>query len=176
MKQATKIKSAAADWPIPTNRDEADRFIYRIGCAMRGRAGIQADLDAELADLKARYEKRVAPFNEAIEQRTKGLQTWCEANRAELLDGDSKTVKFGNGEVAWRMRPASVNLRGVEKVIEWCRAHRLSRFLRIKTEINKEAMLADPVKATGIPGVSIASAGEDFIVTPLSAELEEVAL
>ena len=104
------------------------------------------------------------------------MQTWCEANRKELLDGDSKTVKFGNGEVAWRNRPPSVTLRGVEAIIEWCKRHRgFLSFLRIKAEVNKDAMLANPKMAAKIPGVKIVSGIEDFIVTPLSAALEKVA-
>ena len=174
-KNQSKGKVRTANYAVPRDRDEADLFIYRIGVKTRARAAMQSELDYMLAELKRRFEENAQPMTVEIDELTEGLQVWCEANRKELLDGDSKTVKFGNGEVCWRNRPASVTLRGVEKIIEWCRSHRLSRFIRIKREINKEAMLASPKKAEEIPGVTIASAGEDFIVTPLSAELEEVA-
>ncbi len=177
MAKQTKIKTAAANYAIPRDREEADKFIFEIFAATRRRAVIQTALDAELADLKARYEDAAAPLNSSIDLLTKGLQTWCEANRRALLQGNLKTVKFGNGYVSWRMRPASVTLRGIEKIIKWCRAQRgrFARFLRFKIEVNKEAMLAEPDEASKIPGVTIASGGEDFIVTPLESKLDEVA-
>ncbi|MGA9722689.1 MAG: host-nuclease inhibitor Gam family protein [Candidatus Binatus sp.] len=176
-KQQSKVKTAAAVYPIPGTRDEADRFIFMIGEERRIRAVLQAELDFMLAELKQRFEENAAPHLATEEDLTQGLQDWCEANRNELLDGDSKTAKFGNGEVAWRNRPASVTLRGIEKIIAAIKRRPSVRtlFLRIKTEVNKESMLDHPKLAQKIPGVTIASAGEDFIVTPLSAELEQVA-
>ncbi len=173
MKQSTKIRTAAANFAIPRDRDEADEFIFKIGEAIRDRAIVQNACDETIAAAKAQFEEKGAPMTAAIERLTKGLQTWCEVNRAELLaDGGGKTVKFGNGEVAWRARPASVTLRNIEKIIEWCRA-RGSQFLRVRTEVSKEAMLACPDEAKKVPGVTIASAGEDFIVTPLAEPLKE---
>lgn len=171
----SKRKASAADFASPRDRDEADEFIYKIGEAIRDRGLIQAALDDHVAAAKAAYEKRAEPINAAIERLTGGLQAWCEDNRAELLADGGRTVKFGNGEVAWRARPASVTIRGVEKVIEWCLSHRWTVFLRFKTEIDKEAMRAHADAAKKIPGVKIASAGEDFIVTPLESKLEDIA-
>jgi phage host-nuclease inhibitor protein Gam len=173
----SKVKMAAANYPIPRDREEADDFIRQIGGLMRDRALIQTALDDNLAALKAEYEKKAEPLALQTIGMMKGLQTWCEANRAELRDGgDSKTVKFGNGEVAWRLRPRKVNLRGIEEILKYLEGHAgLHHFIRITKEINKEAMLDDPAAATGVPGVSIASAGEDFIITPINAPLQEVA-
>jgi phage host-nuclease inhibitor protein Gam len=175
VKAKNKIKNAAANYPIPRDRDEADEFIFRIGGLMRDRALIQGALDGNLAALKAEYEDKALPINFALAQQIKGLQTWCETNRAELLDGDSKTAKFGNGEVSWRKRPAKVTLRGIEEILAYLAEHELDRFVRVSKEVNKEAMLDDAVEAAKVPGVSIGSAGEDFIVTPLEAPLEKVA-
>jgi phage host-nuclease inhibitor protein Gam len=164
MKKATKIKT----------REEADEFIYKIGEASRDRQLAETAMNEDIAKIKAEYEAKAGPAAVSISKLTWGLQTWCEAHRKELLDGDSKTVKFGNGEVSWRNRPASVSLRGVEKIIEWLRAHKRRRFLRIKYEVNKEAMLAHPRAARKVPGVKIESAGEDFIVAPFESQLEPV--
>jgi phage host-nuclease inhibitor protein Gam len=174
-KQQSKIKTAAANYPIPRDRDEADEFLRRIGGLMRDRSLIQTALDANLAALKAEYEKKALPIAVETTGLMKGLQTWCEANRAELLHDGGKTVKFGNGEVAWRNRPASVTLRGVEAIIAYCKEKLGWLFLRVTIEVSKEMMLMNQEEARKIPGVTIASAGEDFIITPLSAELQEVA-
>ncbi len=47
----------------------------------------------------------------------------------------------------------------MKTVIEACKSLGLTAFLRIKEEVNKEAMLADPDKARTIAGVTIKSGG-----------------
>jgi phage host-nuclease inhibitor protein Gam len=46
--------------------------------------------------------------------------------------------------------------------------------VRVKEEINKEAILAEPDLAAKIPGISITQ-GEDFVIVPFETELEEIA-
>ena len=54
------------------------------------------------------------------------------------------------------------------------RKARLSRFIRTKYEVNKDAVLADPKAIEGIQGISLRQ-GEDFVVEPWDTKLEEVA-
>ena len=170
-----KLKAPALTIGAPHDRDEADKLIFELGKEHRERAALEIKMNGALALIKDDYETQAAPINQKISALMAALQTYCEANRAELCPGKLKTVKFGNGEVSWRFRPPKVTLRGVKKIIEWCRAHRRNRFLRVTTEVNKAAMLAHPESANGIPGVKIGSAGEDFVVKPFESELEEVA-
>jgi phage host-nuclease inhibitor protein Gam len=170
-----KIKTPAGDYEIPQNREEADEFIYKIGEATRDRQLAETAMNEDIARIKAEYEAKAGPAAVAIAKLTWGLQTWCEAYRQDLLKGDSKTVKFGNGKVSWRARPPKVTLRGIKKILAWLEKHKLDRFVRIIREVNKEAMLSDPAAAAKIPGVKIGSAGEDFIVAPFESQLEAVA-
>jgi len=55
----------------------------------------------------------------------------------------------------------------VEAIIEGCKVAGLEKFIRVKEEINKDAMLAEPDQAMKVPGVTIKSGGEDFIIEPL---------
>ena len=48
----------------------------------------------------------------------------------------------------------------------------LGRFVRVKNEPNKEAMLNEPDAVRGIAGISIVSGLEDFIVTPFEQQAE----
>ena len=48
----------------------------------------------------------------------------------------------------------------------------LGRFVRVKNEPNKEAMLNEPDAVRGIAGISIVSGVEDFIVVPFEAQAE----
>jgi phage host-nuclease inhibitor protein Gam len=63
-------------------------------------------------------------------------------------------------------------VRGAEAVLDALRRAGLSRFIRTKDEVNKEAILNEPEAVARIPGISI-SQGEDFVVTPFEAELAE---
>ena len=74
----------------------------------------------------------------------------------------------------WRMRPPRVAIRAVDNVLETLKRLGLSRFIRVKEEPNKEAMLAEPEAVAGLAGVKIEQ-GEDFVIVPFETELEEVA-
>jgi len=172
----TRLKTAAATFPVPQSVDEANDFIARLGLAQRERTRIEAAMNDELAAVKGRFEAEAKPFKEEAEALIRGLHTFAEANRASLTrEGKVKFHRFAAGEVAWRTRPPKVTVRGADVVIESLRRLGLNRFIRTKEEVNRDAMLAEPEVAATVAGVSIGSAGEDFIVKPFATELEEVA-
>ena len=175
MAATAKTKLKAPDFPVPQTHDSANEFIALIGEAQRERARIEADLNERIATAKAEAEAAAGPHKDTIERLSKGLQVYCEAHRAELLTSGTKTYAFGAGEVSWRKRPPKVIARGIEKAIAVIKARGLSRFLRVKEELDKEALLKEPETAIRIPGISIGSEGEDFIIKPLATQLEEVA-
>lgn len=169
---AKKTKTLGVNLPVPQSRDDAAESLRQIGEAGRQIARIEADMNDELARLKERAEAAAAPLREQVTARTEGLKIWAEANRDGLTNGGkTKTADLGTGKLSWRLRPAAVRVSGVDRVIEAIRKLGFSQFLREKTEINKEAMLADADKARLIAGVSIGSEGEDFIVEPFEAEI-----
>ncbi len=175
-KRPTRTKSTAAKHPIPQTADETNAMIARIGAAQRERDLIQAAMNEKLEAVKAEFDTQAAPLKAEIETLSKGIQTWCEAHRDELTTlGRVKFHRFGAGEISWRTRPPKVSIRGMAAVIENLKRLSLERFLRVKVEINKDAMLAEPDIATTITGVTIGSAGEEFIIKPNETELEEVA-
>ncbi len=167
-----KAKTFGANLPVPQSREEAASVVTAIGELNRKLARLQADMNDELAAVKERFEKEAEPHREALAGKTEGLKMWAEANRAALTAGDkTKTVDLGTGLIKWRLRPPMVRIAKTADVIERIKTLGLSRFLRVKEEVDKEAMLAEADVARTIAGVSIGSAGEDFIVEPFEAEL-----
>lgn len=175
MKKSARVKAEAAKYMIPQSREDATEMVAAIGRKQRERDRVQAAMNDEMAIVKQRFEEIAKPLADDIKALSAGVQVWCEANRTELTNGGK--VKFANlasGEIKWRTRPPRVSLRGVENIIDTCKKLGLTRFIRVKEEINKEALLAEADVAANIPGVSIVQA-EDFVIVPFETELEEVA-
>lgn len=169
-----RLKCAAVAHWVPTDRDQVAEAIAEIGRCQRERDIVRTAMNTELSALKEQFEAQAKPHSDRISELSRGIQLWCEAHR-DALTGEtrSKTVRLATGEIKWRMRPPSVNVRGVADVLKALVARGLRRFVRTKEEIDKEAILGEPEAVIGIPGLSI-SQREDFVIVPFSTELEEV--
>lgn len=169
---AKKTKTLGVNLPVPQSREAAAQALHEIGLAHREVARLEADLNDAISTLKADAEQAAQPLRDKAQALTDGLKTWAEANRDAITQGGRvKFAELGTGKISWRLRPPAVRITGVEKVIEAIRTLGLNGFLRVKTEINKDALAADPDKARLIAGVTIASAGEDFVVEPFETEI-----
>ncbi len=166
---AAKAKSKSkAIARVPQSRHDAVWAVGRIGTLRRLIAQQQATAEESIRIAGELLEQNTADLITELAEHERGVQTWCEANRNSLTnDGKVKFHDFGTGQVKWRMRPASVSMRGVEAIIAACKKLGFKKFIRTKEEVNKEAMLAEPDKARLVTGVTIKSAGEDFEIAPL---------
>jgi len=172
-KANTRLKVEAAD-AVPQSLEDVNAAIAEIGHCQRTRDVIQAAMNEDLAKRRSTFETEAKPYADRIAELTRGVATYCEAHRDELTKGGkTKTARLATGEVSWRMRPPSVVMRGAQAVIETLKKLKLDRFLRVKIELDKEAVLAEPEAVDGIKGLSI-SQKEDFVIKPDSTELEEV--
>lgn len=174
----TRIKAPASRVPVPQTRDEAADYVRRIGELRREFVRREADMNDSLARVKQAVSDAAAPLQEEEKALAAALQTWCEANRTALTNGNKvKFADLGSGLVKWALRAASV--KGVPKnpapVIERIKALGLLQFIRTKEEVDKEAMRADPENARRVAGISIGSEGEDFVVEPFETALERAA-
>lgn len=165
---------AAVAVRVPQSREEATAMLAEYGKVMRDIEHLETDLNQELADTKQKYVEKTQPLQAAANDLFKGLQTYCDANRATLTGGDkSKTVDLGTGKVSWRHNPAKVSFRGkVDDIIARIKdaGAEFAGFLRETVEVDKVAMLRNPNLAKKIDGVKIASAGETFTVEPFADE------
>lgn len=174
MTAARRLKLAALPHPVPQTQDEAVAAIAEIGVHQRERTRIETEMNDELAKIREVWEKKAAPHAEAIKALQQGVQIWCEAHRGRLTqNGKVKYAHLASGEVKWRMTPPKVVIRGVDVVLDALRAAGLSRFIRAKEEVNKDAILAEPEAVAEIKGISMTQ-GEEFIVIPFETQLESV--
>lgn len=174
MAKTERVKKAVPDIVVPTNSYEAATFLEKLGAHQRERERIKADMNDEMSEIKRRYEEQALPHGEAIVSLLDGLHIYAEKNKDTLLQGKMKSVKLTSGEIGWRTGTPKVGIKGAEAVIERLKAMCLPQFLRVKTEVNKEQMLAEPELAATVPGVTITQV-ETFWAKPSETELEEVA-
>ncbi len=166
-----KRKKKALDVPVPQSMTDAAKQLAKIGDLRRAIDHLELDADEKIARIGEKVAEALEPKKDDLTALEEGLQTFCEANRDALTNsGKTKTGKFPTGTVLWRKSPKKVNPRGIPEIIERLKKAGLKRFVRIKEELNKEAMLEEPDVATAIEGISIGGGTEDFIIEP--AELE----
>lgn len=152
-------------------KEQTMEAIRTLGDTQRELTRIETEMNDAIAEITSARKTEIEALKNRIETLISGIQTWCEANRAELCKGGAKTANLITGEVSWRQRPPSVSIRAAEKVLETLKALKLNRFIRTKEEPNKDAMLADPKSVSGIAGVKIVTGLEDFAVTPFEQEI-----
>lgn len=172
MAKTKRQKTAATAVPVPQSRAEAEAALAEIGERRRELTLIGAVMNDEIARIKEIREKEAEPHRRRIEALTEGLETWAAAHRDELTRGGrTKTVALGTGRIKWRVTPPRAVIRGVTRVIVALKAAGLTRFLRIKEDIDREALLAEPDAVAGIKGITIEQR-EEFVVEPFGAKLE----
>lgn len=168
----TRLKAPAIAVPVPADREACATAIRELGDQTRDLARLEAEMNDAIAEITGRYETPSTSLKNTIQALQTGIQAWCEAHRAELTDGGKqKTGHFVTGHVQWRQRPPSVAVRGIEAVLAWLKANGLGRFVRTREEIDKNALLNEPTIIPTVPGLSLKTGVEDFVIVPFEQEL-----
>jgi phage host-nuclease inhibitor protein Gam len=191
---AAKAKTKMPALDVPQSDGAADDLLKTYGGHMNALARLQATMNDGLAKVKAEFEAEARPIIVEMTTIEAQLTAFGAAHRDRLTEGGkSKTITLPAGTMSWRAKPASVqfdkglkardiihNIR--ERMETWAKSKKsevailaahAQEFIRIKVEVDKDAMLKHEDIATKIPGVTIGSLGEDFILTPFGAELAE---
>lgn len=170
-KKPTRIKTNTFAVRYQT-RDEVEIAIKDIGDLNRELNRLAIEQNDRLAAITEVYAPLMNAIKEQLAPKQEAVQAWCESNRDELTqNGKTKTANFNTGDVQWRQRPPSVAIRGADSVIESLHTLGLERFIRVKEEPNKEAMLNEPELAATVAGVTIKKGVEDFVITPFEQEV-----
>lgn len=145
--------------------------ITEIGNKQREIARLEAEMNDKIAEITNSYKGNINALQLDVERLTHQAQIWCEANRNSLLDKGLKTANLIVGEVSWRYRPAKVMLKKEDFIIEQLEQQGLTQFIRVKKNVNKDAVLADRQAVQDIDGINIIDGVEDFVITPFEIEV-----
>lgn len=168
-----RLKAAAALY-VAQSKTEVIDGIKTLGDLQRKLTRTETEMNDQIAAVTQYHSPEMERLKAEIASFQTGIQTWCEANRKELTqDGKTKTVNLTTGEIVWRNRPPSCTIKGVESVMEALKKLKLTRFIRSKEEINKEAILNEQDAVKNIPGITINRDLEDFAIVPFEQESSE---
>lgn len=171
---ATRIKSKTLV-SVPQNKNDCAEHIRTLGDLQREFERERSAMNDAIAATTQAHQPALEALSARIEALQTGVQAWCEAHRVDLCgEGDKlgKTANLVTGEVSWRVRPPSVRVTGADAVTDTLLRMGLGRFVRVKNEANKEAMLNEPDAVRGIAGIAIVSGVEDFVITPFEVQAE----
>ena len=174
--KTTKTRSKTEAAPaITQTRDEVIENIKRMGDLARDRERVQAEMNDAIAQVQKRAAEEIAPLDAEWKELEASILMYCTTNRDALTDGGK--VKFADlitGKVQWRNNPPKVQIRGNDAVLALLEQdEKYERFVRIKREVNKEAVLNEPDFFAGnpVPGLSIVQGKEFFVIEPYNQEL-----
>lgn len=164
--KTTRIKQPAIELNLQ-DIEETQGAIKELGDLQREFLRITTQMNDKIAIITEEYAPELEAYKKDMDILQKGIQSFCESRRDNLTqNGKVKTVKLTTGEVSWRQRPPSVSLRGMESVLEMLKKLGLDRLIRVKEEVNKDAILNEPETVKGIAGISVRTGVEDFIIKP----------
>lgn len=150
---------------VPKTVEEAEKLFRELGEAQRRIQEAKIEADREIEAIRKAVQTKIAHQEGRIAERFAGLAEYAENRREELTDEGSKSITLAAGTLAWRNNPPSIKLKGVEDVLEYLKKQKLTAFIRVKEEVNKEAMLQDLTRASKIPGVTVEQ-DEVFVAKP----------
>lgn len=154
------------------SKAEVMENITKIGQKQRELSRLEAEMNDKIAQINEQYTDNILKLQLEVETLTHQAQIWCEQNRNSLLQDKGKTANLLTGEVSWRYRPAKVVLSKEQDIIEQLEQLGLTQFVRVKKNVNKDAVLADPSAVKDIAGITIVSNVEDFIITPYEIDVQ----
>ena len=137
-----RLKTSAL--PAVVTRDEAEQMVSQITELTIKHNGLTADLDAEIAITRSRYETTLGNLSARIDALTEQVRDWALANPEEF--GKKKSLEFSQGVIGFRTgMPKLKTLSGFTfarvlhmlTLFKWGNA-----FIRIKEEVDKEGLIS----------------------------------
>ncbi|MDI7190874.1 host-nuclease inhibitor Gam family protein [Leptospira santarosai] len=168
------------------NRDDLTQAVAQLGEFKRQRDRITSETDDQISKLQNDLQEKISPLDLKIQHIAAGIKHFVDHHKEELFpDPEYKTCKLTTGVLKLRKIPASVKTRATQKFFERILSEngileklnnlvsRLSGvFLRVKLELNKEQILAEPLKAMQKIGVELNEESERLYISPSETDVE----
>ncbi len=138
-------------------------------------ARLAAARDKKVAAIDAEYGTRFEELKNCMQEQSATVQTYCEEHRESLFT-ESKSLELFGAKIGFRLGQNKVSLlKGfkLKEVVErLVKLKAWQPYVRMKPELNKEALLAAKPKGMEKYGLTIEQE-EGFFLEPEKTEIEE---
>jgi len=133
--------------PLVKSRSEAEALAGEVAGLMLDRQTRAAKMEAELQRIRDKYAADLDLLDKGVDRGTLALKDWAEANASEF--GEKRSIEFAHATIGFLLHPPHVTplpqqrnalAQVVEGIGAMPQAFR-AIYLRIKTELNKDAVL-----------------------------------
>lgn len=122
-----------------TSRDEADRALQRIGQLQIFIEQAEATADKAIAAAREILKEETAVQRAALAENLAALEGWAKADAKNWAPSKSLDLVFGS--LGFRLPPPAIRFKlSVENVIARLKANRGIWAIRVKEEVDKEAL------------------------------------
>ena len=139
-----KAEKKTYDRLLIFDREEANAALKKIG---ELKVRINTILNREqkiILDASERITEETEADRQCLKVVEKELERWATGNRATW--GESRSLQLTAGLLSFRLTPPAIvyTLKKVKHVIERLRAKKMAACIRMKEEVDKEALAAYP--------------------------------
>jgi phage host-nuclease inhibitor protein Gam len=125
----------------PRTWEEVDQRLGYIGEAERQLESLRTEFDQKVAVLKQQFVEASQPITREKRKIAEQIECFYWAHRDEVLQQGKKSVELAFGRVGSR-RSRSVSVEDAAAAQQWLARHGLSDYLRVRTELDREALRA----------------------------------
>lgn len=177
---STRLKKSAKQ--VPTSKEAMEALVKETVAAQIECEGLISKRDAARVDADKPFAPRITELSNTMARNLELLEAYAESRRDEF--GDSKSIVVNGHRMGWKLGNWKTALKAKVKwadvlamLRQWAQGVPKSatfkageRWLRIKEEPNKEAMIADRADEQSVPllrelGVEIVQE-ETFYLAP----------
>lgn len=155
--------------PVPANEAAARKVAKRIVELLAEIGKVDADHDARNVALKAAHGDKVGPLHDELAASVRVFEEFAKRDAETLFPGDKRSADWPEAVFGYRTHPAAIEIAkdaDEDAIVAALLKGRKIKFLRRKTELNREALLDDPDGAKSIAGIEIVQGESFFVATP----------
>ena len=155
---------------LPLLKTEAHLLeaISLLGEVRRDLSITKAELDDKIARLQRFYAPTIEEIQKNEQELVNQITTYCNNHFETLFKGNLKTAKLITGEISRRVKPTSIVVNDLDAALAKLKELGLREFIRVKEEINKNALLDSPEIIDEIEGLELQKGLENLIIKPYS--------
>ena len=134
--------------PDPRSWEEVNQRLGYLGEVERQLRALRDQFEEKVAVLKQQWLEASRPVEKERDRVQEQIEQFYWARRDELVAEGRKSVDLAFGRVGARLS-RSVVIEDATLAQQWLEAHGLDRFLRTRTEVDREAIRSTLLAATG---------------------------